>query len=275
MYETSLEQNLTPICPVKPVLPYMGGKFRLHKTIIPRISAVSHKIYCEPFVGMGGIFLRRDKKPSIEVINDLSGDVVNLFRVLRRHYPQFKDYLKFEILSREEFERMKACDPTTLTDFERAERFICLQRATYGGKVTGRTYRAELHYKNRIGSRFDALFEAVHKRLSEVNIENLPWAECIRKYDNPHTLFYLDPPYWGFEDIYGKNMFDRGEFEKMAALLADLKGRFIMSINDVPEIRAIFARFAMEEVSVKYDLSPGIKPLSKELIISGGRAQHV
>jgi D12 class N6 adenine-specific DNA methyltransferase len=89
---------------------------------VARIAAVPHRTYAEPFVGMGGIFFRRRGRPKAEVINDRNGEVANLFRILQRHYPQFIDTLRYQITSRREFERLKASDPATLTDLERAGR---------------------------------------------------------------------------------------------------------------------------------------------------------
>jgi hypothetical protein len=98
------------------------------------------KTYAEAFVGMGGVFFRRRSRPRSEVINDRNGDVANLFRILQRHYPQFMDTLRFQITSRREFERLKASDPATLTDLERAGRFLYLQRLAFGGKVAGQNF---------------------------------------------------------------------------------------------------------------------------------------
>lgn len=77
---------------------------------------------------MGGIFLRRQTRPRAEVINDRGRDIANLFRILQRHYPQFLDCLRFQLTTRAEFERLVAVDPDTLTDLERAARFLYLQR---------------------------------------------------------------------------------------------------------------------------------------------------
>jgi hypothetical protein len=105
-----------------------------------QINATPHTGYAEAFVGMGGVFLKRTQKPKTEVINDRNGEVANLFRILQRHYPQFMETLKFQITSRREFQRLVACDPSTLTDLERAARFLYLQRLSFGGKVTGRSF---------------------------------------------------------------------------------------------------------------------------------------
>lgn len=264
-----VENELTPVSPVTPPAAYIGGKRNLAKTIIARIGQIPHSLYAEPFVGMGGVFFRRRQAPKAEVINDWSGDVANLFRILNRHYPQFMDTLKFQITSRREFERLIACDPATLTDLERAARFLYLQRLTFGGKVDGRSFGVSAERPARFNvARLAVDLEAVHERLASVTIENLHWRAFVDRYDRPGTLFYLDPPYWGCENDYGKAMFERAEFEAMAERLADISGRFILSINDVPEIRSLFAGFALEEVSLTYSINGGHGTAAKELIIS-------
>ncbi|MEN3144572.1 hypothetical protein ABDF71_21520 [Ochrobactrum sp. WV_118_8] len=89
------------------------------------------------------------------------------------------------------------------------------------------------------------------------------------RYDRPETLFYLDPPYWGSEGCYGKELFSRGQYEVMAERLGRIKGRFIMSINDVPEIRSIFSAFDIEDVDLTYAAADGKGKVVNELIISG------
>src|SRR6202000_1901689 len=101
---------------------------------------VPHALYAEPFVGMCGVFLRRRSAPKAEAINDMSRDVAGLFRILQRHYQAFMDMLKWQGTRRGEFQRLAAQDPDTLTDLERAARFLYLQRLSFGGKVAGRTF---------------------------------------------------------------------------------------------------------------------------------------
>jgi DNA adenine methylase len=81
--------------------------------------------------------------------------------------------------------------------------------------------------------------------------------------------FILIRPYWGFEDYYGKNIFDRDQFIEMSRCLGGLKGRFILSINDVPGVRQAFSSFLFEEVSLRYSIKGGRGVNAKELIISG------
>lgn len=86
------------------------------------------------------------------------------------------------------------------------------------------------------------------------------------------TLFYLDPPYWGSEDSYGKTLFVRDDFQRLSDALATIKGGFVLSINDVPDIREMFSWARIEAVETTYTI--GSKPESRgvrgELIIRSG-----
>ncbi|NEI50492.1 DNA adenine methylase [Rhizobium leguminosarum] len=213
------------------------------------------------------MFFRRRSVPKAEVINYRNGEVVDLFRILQRHYPQFMDTLKFQITSRREFERLKACDPATLTDLERAARFIYLQKLAFGGKVTGQNFGVDGRSARFNLTRLVPLLEDVHERLSGVVIENLDWLDFIARYDRSGTLFYLDPPYFGSEGNYGKTLFGRDQFAAMAERLKRLKGGFILSINDRPEIREIFSAFQHDEVGLTYSVAGGEGVPARELVI--------
>ena len=254
--------------PASPVAPWMGGKSKLNKKIIEKINVIPHKTYVEPFVGMGGVFLRRGFRPRLEVANDLNGEIINLFRILQRHYPQLMEVMRFQITSRREFERLRKQNPIYLTDLERAARFLYLQRLAFGGQVKGVFGVAPTSGPRFSLSRMEPILDAAHERLEGVVFESLDWAELIPRYDTPDTLFYLDPPYWGGENDYGKLMFERADFQRMADLLRELKGRFILSINDVPEIREVFEGFHMEPVKLKYSISSGVSTPASELIIT-------
>lgn len=259
----------TNVTPLRPAAPYIGGKRLLAAEIIKRINQVPHLTYAEPFVGMGGVFLRRTTVPKAEVINDYSGDVAVFFRILQRHYAHFMEMLKFQLTSRREFERLRAANSDTLTDLERAARFLYLQRTAFGGQVDGRSFGVDVRSQGRFNiTKLGPLLEDIHERLSGVVIENLDYAAFIDRYDRDTTLFYLDPPYYGTEDYYGRELFSREDFEKLANQLAAIKGKFILSLNDTPEVRRIFGAFAIEEVSTIYTVAK-TKPIgAHELLIS-------
>ncbi|MBO9457962.1 DNA adenine methylase [Labrenzia sp. R5_0] len=254
---------------VNPVAPWMGGKRALAKRLVRIIASVEHETYAEPFVGMGGVFLRRRVAPKSEVINDYSGEVVNLFRILQRHYPQFLDCLKFQITSRREFERLQKVDPSTLTDLERAARFLYLQRTAFGGKVVKQSFGV----RGDGAASFNLLklapmLEDVHERLAGVIIENLPFQDFIERYDRPDALLYCDPPYFGCETDYGTGMFSRSDFAALAGQLRSIKGKALVSINDTPEIRNVFEGFVQKSVNVTYTLAASTSREFGELIIA-------
>ena len=246
----------------------MGGKRHLSGRLVERIGTIPHATYAEPFVGMGGVFFRRDRRPKQEVINDLSGDVATLFRVIQEHYAPFVDELRFKLSSRHEFDRLMRQDPDTLTDLRRAARFLYLQTLAFGGRVADRHYGVSMGQPARFDvSKVIPRLQDVHDRLRDVSIERLPFERFLDRYDRPGTLFYCDPPYHGSEDYYGKALFSRADYEGLSAALRRLKGRFVLSINDVPEIREVFGWATMEEVELNYRLS-GRPTAARELIIT-------
>lgn len=264
------DNETLPVHPVSPPAAYIGGKRILAKAIIQRINATPHTGYAEPFVGMGGVFLRRTQKPRTEVINDKNGEVANLFRILQRHYPQFMETLKFQITSRREFQRLVASDPSTLTDLERAARFLYLQRLSFGGKVTGQSFGIDKDGGGRFNvSRLGPVLEDIHERMAGVVIEQLDWRDFLKRWDRPGMLFYLDPPYYGNENDYGAGQFSRLDFDEMTEALNGLRGSFILSLNDLPEVREIFKSFTIEAVDCTYSISGGAGKKVREVIISG------
>ena len=110
------------------------------------------------------------------------------------------DALKFQITSRVAFNRLVQTDPSTLTDLERAARFLYLQSTTFGGKVVGRTFGVQTTKGARFNiSTLGPRLEDLHERLAGVVIEQLDFEDFIKRYDREYSLFYIDPPYYGTE----------------------------------------------------------------------------
>ena len=114
------------------------------------------------------------------------------------------------------------------------------------------------------------LLEAIHERLAAVTIECLDWRLFLERWDRPETLFFLDPPYYGTEHYYGSGLFSPDQHEAMAEALSRLKGQFILTLNDLPETRAIYRDFDIEAVELTYSASQGAPTKAREIIISGG-----
>lgn len=248
-----------------PLSGWIGGKSQLASRIIAAIP--EHTCYCEVFAGAAWVLFRKPES-SVEIINDRSSDVVNLYRVLQHHLEEFVRQFKWQLVAREEWERLKNIPPETLTDIQRAAQFYYLQRLSFGGKVAGRTYGTATTHPPRLNLlRIEEELSAAHLRLSRVWVEHLDFEACIKRHDRPHTFFYLDPPYYGVENYYGEGMFSRDDFQRLAGVLRGSKGKFLLSVNDTPQIREIFKGFMIEVVEVMYSCSKGSRPKVGELLI--------
>lgn len=253
-----LHVTQTPVGDCDPPAAWIGGKRHLARRICAILAATDHAAYCEPFIGMGGVFLRRRVRPPVEVMNDVSGDVVTLFRVLQRFPEALLRELRWRPAMRAEFDRLKETPDRDLLDIERAARFLYLQTLTFGGKVEGRNFGHRVSEPHNFDiRRIEKRIARLHDRLAGVVIENLDWLDFIGRYDKPGTLFYLDPPYWGSESDYGSGLFIRGDFQRMADRLRASEGKFLLSINDRPEIREMFAWAEMEAVKTTYSIAGG------------------
>lgn len=250
-----------------PLSGWVGGKFHLAKTIIKLIP--EHTCYVEPFAGGAWITFRKNPSDA-EVLNDINKDVITLYRVIQKHLPEFIRYMQWCLVSRDEFLRLQQVDPTTLTDVERACRFFYLQKLAFSGKIANNpTFGISAYKPARINlTRMEADLWEAHQRLSRVTLECLPFTEVIQRYDRPETFFYCDPPYWGCEDYYGKAIFCRYDFQALHEMLSGIKGKFLLSINDVPEIRELFMKFNIKEAETFYSINKNKMSKVSELLIS-------
>ena len=240
---------------MKTLFPWPGGKTRLLKHILPLLSDNPHRTYVEPFAGGAAVLFNREPA-KVEVINDAHKELITLYRVVANHLDEFVRQFRWMLSSREEFARFKAIPPDTLTDIQRAVRFFYLQKLAFGGKVSSQNFGTSATTPKRINLlRLEEELSAAHMRLAGCVIECLPWDACIARYDTPETLFFLDPPYWQTEG-YGRD-FPWAEYERMADIMAGLKGRAVLTINDHPDIRAVFDRFSARTVDITYTIGGG------------------
>jgi len=240
---------------MKSPLNYLGGKSRLVQTIVPLIPE-DHVCYCEAFCGAAWILF--GKPPSkCEVINDADGELATFWRVIQNHYEPFIELFQWAVVHRKIFEWENSKRPETLTDLHRAARYFYLQKCGFGGRTKSRTFGTGTTSPPRLNlSSLESDLLNVHWRLERVTIEHLDALECIRRYDRPDTVFYLDPPYYHTAG-YAVPWSD-ARYNELAELLAKVKGRFLLSLNDCPETRSIFSRFSVKKVQTKYSVKAGL-----------------
>lgn len=235
---------------MKSFLAYMGGKSLLAKKIVTRMP--EHNCYCEVFAGAAWLLFKKEES-EVEIINDINTDLVTLYRVVKHHLEEFIRYLKWILVARDEFNRFKVENPASLTDIQRAVRFYYLLKSGYAGRIHNPSFSVATTSQPRFNLlRVEEELSAVHLRLARVYVENKPYQDVVARFDKPDTFFYLDPPYYGCEDYYGPGIFSREDFVKLRDILAGLQGKFILSINDVEEIRNLFNDFCIQTVETAY-----------------------
>ena len=217
---------------------WYGGKFSHLDWLMPLLPVCRH--YCEPFAGSAAVLLNRKPSP-VETYNDLDGEIVNFFRVLRQNKEQLIEAILLTPFSREEFALACVLDPD-LPNMERARRFYVRARQVRTGLAQKASLGRWANCKNtsRAGmsgvvSRWLGAVEHlpwIAERLLRVQIENRPAIDVIELYDSPETLFYCDPPYIhetrGDPHAYYNEMTDM-DHRELARVLNAVKGKVSIS----------------------------------------------
>lgn len=249
-----------------PLRGWLGGKYRLTQTIIPLIP--EHLCYAEVFGGAAWVLFHKPPSKS-EAINDINADIINLYRCIKNHLPELLRQAEYLLPSRDEYVRQQHIDPSTLTDIQRAVWFLYLHRMGFGGKIIEQCCAATATRAPKFNSaKLSEELAISHKRLQSVMLERLGYQDFITRYDRADTFFYVDPPYWDCETVYGKGIFSKDDFTRLADQLRTIKGKFLLSINDTPEIRAIFTDFPLLEVKLSYSVNKDNRTQASELLIS-------
>ena len=177
----------------QPLIPWMGGKRRLAKHLLPLFP--EHSCYVEPFAGGAALFFLRPQPAKVEVLNDINGQLVNLYRVVQHHFDEFVRQFEWTLTSREVFARLQSVPPDSMTDIQRAARFYYLQHNAFGGKPIDQHFGTATTARAWSAATIAERLQAAKNRLSGVYIENEAWQRCCKRYDREHTFFYCDPPY--------------------------------------------------------------------------------
>lgn len=225
---------------------WAGGKSRLRNQIVQLLP--EHTCYLEPFCGAAWVLFTKPPSP-VEIINDIDSDLMNFFRVIK-HYPQeFLKSFDFDLVSREEFERLAQLDSTSLSEIERAHRFYYLIMAGWGGELNYPRFQTSItdggHGNRLIGAlkTLHTRIEPVYERLRTVIIENMDWRDCIARYDREGVVMYVDPPYPGNGVNYVHNMREWADHQELADMLSSCKSKWILSSYDNEEIRRLFGAY--------------------------------
>lgn len=240
---------------------WYGGKYSHLDWLLPLLPESQH--YCEPFGGSAAVLLNREPSP-VETYNDLDGEVVNFFRVLREQKDVLIEAIGLTPFSREEFELALSSDKQRLTNLERARRFYVLARQVRTGLAqtasSGRWAHCRLTSRAGMAGAVSRWLGSVEdlpeiaQRLLRVQIEHAPAVEVIQRYDSEQTLFYCDPPYLhetrGDSRAYEFEMTDT-EHRALAAVLRDVKGRVALSGYDAHLMSELYGDWYRTEAPSK------------------------
>ena len=219
---------------MKALLKYPGGKWKCAEWIISHFP--EHKVYCEPFFGSGAVFFK--KAPSyIETVNDVDGNIVNLFRVCREHPEELATAINMTPFSRDEFKdcyEIEADNPV-----ERARRTLVRYHQSFG--TTNSLKNSWRNVQTYGGPRCATMWNylpgtviAVCERLKDAQIENVDAFKLIERYNSEETGIYCDPPY--LQELRKKNMYahemKREEHISLLELLKESKSKVVISGYD-------------------------------------------
>ena len=227
---------------------WVGGKKNLRDAVLARFPPYYER-YIEVFGGAGWVLFHKPPGMDFEVWNDFNGNLSNLYRCVRDKPNKLKYKLRYVLNSREDFDRIASLHKrgifSKLCDVDRAAKFYQLIRYSYASGLD--SFASQPH---SIWTDFP-MIDLAARRLQKVIIENKDFEKLIRQYDRPVSFFYCDPPYFATENYYKDVGFTAKDHIRLRDALLDIKGRFLVSYNDCPEIREIWHKpnIHIEEIS--------------------------
>jgi DNA adenine methylase len=242
---------------------WIGGKKLLRSKIIEQFpGANEYDRYIEVFGGAGWVLFAKDKHATLEVFNDVNGELINLYRCVKYHSNALQEELEWSFVSREQFFDCKEqLVVRGLTDIQRAARYFILIKNSFGTDlrsfgVKGKDLDNSIEYLG-----------AIKQRLKSAVIENKDFESLINTYDREKALFYLDPPYYQAEEYYD-GTFSIEDHVRLRKRLANIKGKFILSYNDCDYIKKLYSDCSIFEIDRQHNLvAKSGSDRYKELII--------
>lgn len=212
---------------VRAPLNYPGNKTKSLEYILPALPY--RGAYIEVFGGSGAVLLARKPEP-LEVYNDRFGGICCFFRVIRDRCEELMQRLDLTIHSREEFEWCRASWKSCADEVERAARWYYSMYYSFSGKgeIFGRNTKPQNPYAGKLRNRIPEL-PAIQERLRHTQIENLDWRDILNDYDQPHAVFYLDPPYYEARDPRYRSTMSPADHRVMLARIFDMSGFVALS----------------------------------------------
>ena len=246
------------------MLSYIGGKSKIGKWIVPFYDK-DMETYVETFGGMFWCFFNMDLSqfPNLKkvVYNDFNPLNYNLFKCIQNPTELLKainsiDCQKFGVeitpsIYKEQFINFQAeifneGFSVELGDYDVAAKYVYILTQVFSGSKPETSSFIDLKgkYKSKYLTFRDKLLKPdwIEHFLKITHVENMDFAEVIKKYDSPNTYFYVDPPYWKTENYYSNHDFDRQDHERLSNSLISMEGKFSLSYYDFPLLSEWFPK---------------------------------
>ena len=206
---------------------FYGGKARMVNLLLKYIPI--HHAYCEPFFGGGALFFSKPKS-DVEIINDVNGEVVNFYRVLKTKFIELESEISATLHSRELFNKAKIVyeNPELFSDVKRAWAFWVLANQGFASSLSSWGFANDNSKEKTLAYKREAFSFDFAKRLEITQIECTDALRVIERCDTPNTFFYLDPPYFNSHQGHYKGYTEQ-DFTNLLQLLATIKGKFLLS----------------------------------------------
>jgi DNA adenine methylase len=249
--------------PVKPPFCRQGNKFPIHQQIVWLIPP--HTTYVEPFLGSGAIFFNKEPA-SKSVLNDLDKRTVERFELLRKAPLDHRKY-RHDLNTVSKIRAFYLHHSRSVADRLFYEKIVACNGFS-GKPVSG----PQNIYRKADPAKMLDLLEEYQTQLRNAVLTNVDYAECIRTHDTPTAFFFLDPPYENTVATYGYAEHADFDFERFAQVVAGIKGKWLITIDDSPRIRSIFSDYYQKKVKVytKWGHTSGNRS-RKELFIANYR----
>jgi DNA adenine methylase len=250
---------------VNSFLRWVGGKRLLVSTILPMVP--EHQCYVEACAGGAWVFFGKSKATSkAEVLTDVDGDLVNLYRVLQTRGRRLLREVDALPYSRSVFDRLWFSRPRDA--MKRAVRFLYINRTCFGGKMEGHSFGVKVESRSNVLPNWVRLDpDALVERMRGVLLESMDVCRLIEVYDRPGTLYFVDPPYLGLSQPYA-GRFDGLDHARLAESLRRIVGKFLLTCNDCAAIRRLYDGLPIRAVETTYSLHRGEGKRAGEIIVS-------
>ncbi len=234
---------------MKTPITYYGGKQMMLKYILPFIP--THQLYCEPFFGGGSVLFAKEKAAT-EVVNDLNGELINFFQVVKKHFSELQKEIQATLHSRELYKKAMVVyeNPDMFSNVKRAWAFWVVTNQGFASRIGSWGFGKDDSKEAALKSKRDNFVSEYSERLEKVQLENNDAVKVLERCNDKTAFAYCDPPYIG-SDMGHYAGYTENDYKKLLDGLAKFKGKFLLSSYPSAILKAYIKKYKWKVQSVK------------------------